>query len=94
MENYKTKSHEGKRTYNLFFRLESTSWNFKVVFWSYFKWGCSEFSKYGQAECADFIVDKKLNVDNLFTHTWSLNQAEEAYKIFDKQSDGKGVIIP
>ena len=35
-----------------------------------------------------------LNVDNLFTHTWSLNQAEEAYKIFDKQSDGKGVIIP
>ena len=56
--------------------------------------GSWTFSKHGQAQCADFIVDKKLNVDNLFTHTWSLNQAEEAYKIFDKQSDGKGVIIP
>ena len=56
--------------------------------------GSWTFSKYGQAQCADFVVDKKLNVDNLFTHTWSLNQAEEAYKIFDKQSDGKAVIIP
>ena len=56
--------------------------------------GSWTFSKHGQAQCADFVVDKKLNVDNLFTHTWSLNQAEEAYKIFDKQSDGKGVIIP
>ena len=52
------------------------------------------FSKHGQAECADFVADKKLEVDKLFTHKWSLDQADEAYKLFDKQSDGKGVIIP
>tara|TARA_B100001109_G_scaffold24122_1_gene17631 strand:- start:208 stop:987 length:780 start_codon:yes stop_codon:yes gene_type:complete len=56
--------------------------------------GSWTFSKHGQAECADFVADKKLNVDKLFTHKWLLDQAEEAYKLFDKQSDGKGVIIP
>ena len=56
--------------------------------------GSWTFSKYGQAECADFVADKKLDIDKLFTHTWTLDQAEEAYKLFDKQSDGKGVIIP
>ena len=56
--------------------------------------GSWTFSKHGQAECADFVADKKLEVDKLFTHKWSLDQADEAYKLFDKQSDGKGVIIP
>ena len=56
--------------------------------------GSWTFSKNGQAECADFVADKKLEVDKLFTHKWSLDQADEAYKLFDKQSDGKGVIIP
>jgi threonine dehydrogenase-like Zn-dependent dehydrogenase len=32
-------------------------------------------------------------VDKLFTHRWKLEQAEEAYKLFDRQSDGKGVIL-
>ena len=56
--------------------------------------GSWTFSKHGQAECADFVADKKLEVDKLFTHKWSLDQADEAYKLFDKQSDGKGVVIP
>ena len=56
--------------------------------------GSWTFSKHGQAECADFVADKELEVDKLFTHKWSLDQADEAYKLFDKQSDGKGVIIP
>ena len=37
---------------------------------------------------------KELDVDKLFTHTWSLNQAKEAYELFDLQSDGKGVFVP
>ncbi len=56
--------------------------------------GSWTFSKHGQAECADFVAEKKLDVEGLFTHQWSLNEAEEAYKLFDQQSDGKGVIIP
>ena len=52
------------------------------------------FSTVGQAECARFIADRKLKVDDLFTHRWKLEQAEEAYKLFDSQTAGKGVILP
>ena len=51
------------------------------------------FSTVIQAECAAFCIERKIDVDRLFTHRWSLDQAEEAYKLFDKQSDGKGVFL-
>jgi threonine dehydrogenase-like Zn-dependent dehydrogenase len=47
----------------------------------------------GQAECAQFVADRKIDVEKLFTHRWNLDQAEEAYKLFDKQVDGKGVFL-
>ena len=56
--------------------------------------GSWTFSKHGQAECANFIAEKQIDVDKLFTHTWSLTQAKEAYELFDLQSDGKGVFTP
>lgn len=56
--------------------------------------GSWTFSKQGQAECAEFIADKKIDVEKLFTHRWTLDQAEEAYKLFDTQSTGKAVILP
>jgi threonine dehydrogenase-like Zn-dependent dehydrogenase len=51
------------------------------------------FSNIIQAECAQFVVERKIDVDRLFTHRWKLEQAEEAYRLFDKQSDGKGVFL-
>ena len=51
------------------------------------------FSTVIQAECAQFCVDRGVDVDRLFTHKWSLDQADEAYKLFDRQSDGKGVFL-
>ena len=51
------------------------------------------FSNIIQAECADFCVERNVGVDALFTNTWTLDQADEAYKLFDKQSDGKGVFL-
>jgi threonine dehydrogenase-like Zn-dependent dehydrogenase len=51
------------------------------------------FSNIIQAECARFCVERNIDVDKLFTHRWKLEQAEEAYKLFDKQSDGKGVFL-
>ena len=51
------------------------------------------FSTVIQAECAQFCIDRRIDVDKLFTHKWSLDQAEEAYRLFDKQSDGKGVFL-
>jgi 2-desacetyl-2-hydroxyethyl bacteriochlorophyllide A dehydrogenase len=55
--------------------------------------GSWTFSKVGQAECAQFIADRNINVDNLFTHRWKLGQAEEAYRLFDQQTSGKGVFL-
>ena len=51
------------------------------------------FSTIIQAECARYVVDRKIDVDKLFTHRWKLEQAVEAYQLFDHQSDGKGVFL-
>ncbi len=56
--------------------------------------GSWTFSKQGQAECAEFVADHGIDVDKLFTHRWQLDQAEEAYKLFDTQTTGKAVIFP
>ncbi len=56
--------------------------------------GSWTFSKQGQAECAEFVADHNVAVDKLFTHRWRLEQAEEAYRTFDTQTTGKGVILP
>jgi threonine dehydrogenase-like Zn-dependent dehydrogenase len=56
--------------------------------------GSWTFSVQGQADCAEFVADRNIAVDRLFTHRWRLDQAEEAYRVFDQQTEGKGVILP
>ena len=56
--------------------------------------GSWTFSKQGQAACAEFVADHNIAVDKLFTHRWTLDQAEAAYKLFDTQTTGKAVILP
>ncbi len=56
--------------------------------------GSWTFSKYGQLKCSEYIGDRNLKVDDLFTHEWKITQGKEAYEKFDEQSDGKGVIYP
>lgn len=56
--------------------------------------GSWTFSTVGQADCARYVADREIDVDRLFTQRWKLEQAEEAYKLFDKQTSGKGVILP
>ena len=51
------------------------------------------FSNVIQAECARFSVERKIDVERLFTHRWKLEQADESYKLCDKQVDGKGVFL-
>ncbi|MEE2689495.1 MAG: zinc-binding dehydrogenase [Pseudomonadota bacterium] len=55
--------------------------------------GSWTFSKIGQADCAEFVADRNIDVDALFTHEFSLDQAEDAYKLFDTQTTGKGVFL-
>jgi threonine dehydrogenase-like Zn-dependent dehydrogenase len=54
--------------------------------------GSWTFSAMGQAECARFVVDNKIELEKIFSHRWKLDQASEAYRVFDTQSTGKGVI--
>jgi threonine dehydrogenase-like Zn-dependent dehydrogenase len=51
------------------------------------------FSTVGQAECARFIADRRVPVERLFTHHYRLDQAKEAYQLFDTQTTGKGVFL-
>ena len=55
--------------------------------------GSWTFSKNGQADCADFVSERKIDVDALFTHEFKLEQAKEAYQMFDQQTTGKGVFL-
>ena len=54
--------------------------------------GSWTFSAMGQAECARYVADNRIDLESLFTHRWKLDQAGEAYTLFDQQSSGKGVI--
>jgi len=47
-----------------------------------------------RCECAEFVADRRIDVERLFTHRWKLEQAEEAYRLFDAQTTGKAVILP
>lgn len=55
--------------------------------------GSWTFSTSGQAECADFCATHEIPVDDLFTHRYKLEEADAAYKLFDKQTTGKGVFL-
>ena len=56
--------------------------------------GSWTFSTVGQGECARFIADRGIDLDRLFSHRWRLDQATEAYRLFDQQTAGKGVFRP
>jgi threonine dehydrogenase-like Zn-dependent dehydrogenase len=56
--------------------------------------GSWTFSTVIQAECAQFIVDRRIPAEKVFTHRYKrLDQAEDAYELFDKQDSGKGVFL-
>jgi threonine dehydrogenase-like Zn-dependent dehydrogenase len=55
--------------------------------------GSWTFSAMGQLECARFVADNRIDLDAIFSHRWKLEQADEAYRLFDTQSTGKGVIV-
>jgi threonine dehydrogenase-like Zn-dependent dehydrogenase len=57
-------------------------------------YGSWTFSSVGQAECAQFIVDRGLPLGRLLTHRFRLDEAEAAYKLFDTQTTGKGILLP
>jgi threonine dehydrogenase-like Zn-dependent dehydrogenase len=53
--------------------------------------GSWTFSTNGQAECARFVAERNIDVDRIYTDRWRLEQAAEAYALFDRGERGKGV---
>ena len=53
--------------------------------------GSWTFSSLGQGECARFIDERGVDLDRIFTQRYKLEEAEEAYELFDTQTTGKGV---
>lgn len=55
--------------------------------------GSWTFSAMGMQECAEFIAKGKIPLERIFSHRWRLEQADEAYRLFDQQASGKGVFL-
>jgi threonine dehydrogenase-like Zn-dependent dehydrogenase len=56
-------------------------------------YGSWTFNAVVQTECARFVVDRKVPLSKLLTHRFQLDEAAEAYTIFDTQTTGKGVFV-
>jgi L-iditol 2-dehydrogenase len=55
--------------------------------------GSYTFSIVGMSECAEFIADHGVEIDRVFSDRWSLDEADRAYREFDRQAGGKGVFV-
>ncbi len=45
------------------------------------------------ARCADFVAERGVDVDAIFTERWDLADCRRAYELFDQQASGKGVFV-
>jgi len=54
-------------------------------------YGSYTFSNVGLGECVRFVADHGIDVDQIFSDRWSIEDAAEAYVEFDKQTRGKAV---
>ena len=55
--------------------------------------GSWTFSTIGLAECARFVVDRKVPLEKLITHRFRLEQAREAFAAFEAGNTGKCVFV-
>ena len=51
------------------------------------------FSTVGLEEVASYIVDRNVPLGDLITHRYSIDQAEEAFRVFDTGRTGKPVFV-
>ena len=47
----------------------------------------------GQKACADFVLERGLDIDRLFSDHFTLDQCADAYAMFDQQTGGKAVFL-
>lgn len=56
-------------------------------------YGSWTFSTVGMAECAQFIVDRRVPIEELITHRFPIDQASDAFALFDTGTTGKCVFV-
>jgi threonine dehydrogenase-like Zn-dependent dehydrogenase len=56
-------------------------------------YGSWTFSTVLLAECAQFAVDRKVRLGDVFTESFALDDAEAAFKKFSARGMGKGVFV-
>jgi threonine dehydrogenase-like Zn-dependent dehydrogenase len=56
-------------------------------------YGSWTFSTVLLAECAQFAVDRRLPLRNVFTESFTLDQADAAFRKFSSRGMGKGVFV-
>ena len=56
-------------------------------------YGSWTFSLSGLAEAANFVVNRNVPLKKLITHRYDLDQADEAYTLFDTGRTGKPVFV-
>jgi threonine dehydrogenase-like Zn-dependent dehydrogenase len=56
-------------------------------------YGSWTFSTVLMAECAQFAVDRRIPLGHVFTDTFTLEQAPEAFRRFETRTMGKGVFV-
>jgi threonine dehydrogenase-like Zn-dependent dehydrogenase len=56
-------------------------------------YGSWTFSLDGLAEVARFVVERRVPMNDLITHRFALQEAVEAYKLFDSGKTGKVVFV-
>ncbi len=55
--------------------------------------GSVTFSKNLLDDCAHYVAERGIDVETLFTHSFRIEEAKEAYDLFDAQKMGKGVFL-
>jgi hypothetical protein len=55
--------------------------------------GCWTFNPQLMAECARFAVDRKVPLGRVFSDTFTLDQAQEAYQQVEARQMAKGVFL-
>jgi len=55
--------------------------------------GCWTFNPPLMAECARFAVDRQVPLGRVFTDTFTLDEADEAYRRVEARQMGKGVFV-
>jgi threonine dehydrogenase-like Zn-dependent dehydrogenase len=56
-------------------------------------YGSWTFSTVGMEECARFVIDRRVPLGDLITHTFDLDQADVAFRLFDTGKTGKCVFV-